>query len=91
MSQPSPFSYDASMQKFHQSLRRSLSGAVLPRSALLPDAKLTLALNDIAYAVRQRRQTHDLVPRACAAFADFAAKHEAEPRSDAAQQLRSAQ
>lgn len=73
----SPFSYEELLQAFKEAINCVLSGAVLSPTSALFDVPLTLALLDVAHAVREERPTGPLVTRACAAFADYAADHEA--------------
>jgi hypothetical protein len=80
---PQPPSYDALLRDFKIALGRVLSGSVLPGNGI-PDGPLTLALLDIAFAVRDGQPTNYLVSRACFEFSKFAATFdEIEPESRA--------
>ncbi len=85
-----PLSYEQLLHAFKDAIDCVLSGAVLPPIAALFDVPLTLALLDVAHAVREERPTGPLVTRACAAFADYAADHEARqaPRGARVQHIK---
>jgi hypothetical protein len=78
-------SYENLLQAFKQAINTVLSGAVLPPVSPLFDVRLTLALLDVAHAVREERPTQYLVARACAAFTTYVADAEAKQRSEEAQ------
>lgn len=72
-----PLSYEELLAAFKEAINCVLVGGVLPPVSALFDVGLTLALLDVAYAVREERPTQYLVARACAAFATYAAEEEA--------------
>lgn len=72
----SPPSYEELLRAFKEAINTVLSGAVLPPITGLFDVPLTLALLDVAHAVREERPTQYLVARACAAFVAYAADEE---------------
>ena len=81
---PQPPSYDELLREFKIALSRVLSGSVMPPGNAIPDGPLTLALLDIAFAVRGGQPTNYLVSRACFEFSKFAATfEEIEPQSPA--------
>ena len=69
-------SYEEFLHAFKDALDRVLAGQVLPPIFAMFDAALTLALLDIARAVREQRPTQPHVNRACIAFATCAADHD---------------
>ena len=69
-------SYEEFPHAFKDALDRVLAGQVLPPIFAMFDAALTLALLDIARAVREQRPTQPHVNRACIAFATCAADHD---------------
>jgi hypothetical protein len=71
-----PLPYPALARAFKEAINSVLAGAVLPPISAMFDPPLTLALLDVAYAVREERPTQYLVARACAAFATYAADQE---------------
>jgi hypothetical protein len=71
-----PLSYEEMLNDFRDGLDRVLSGATPPATVATSDVSMTLALLDIAHAVREKRPTKGLVTRACAAFAAYAADQE---------------
>jgi hypothetical protein len=77
--QDAPLPYEELLHAFKDALNRVLSGAVLAPTSARFDLTLTLCLLDIAHAVRQGRQTQNLVARACEAFAVYAADEAAAP------------
>jgi hypothetical protein len=69
--------YDTLLREFKIALSRVLSGSTMPGNAI-PDGPLTVALLDIAFAVRAGQPTNYLVSRACFEFSKFAATTEAK-------------
>jgi hypothetical protein len=84
----SPLSYEELLRAFKEAINSVLAGAVLPPISALFDVPLTLALLDVAHAVREERPTEYLVARACAAFATYAADYEARQAPQEARVLR---
>jgi len=74
-------SYDQLLREFKLALARVLSGSIMPPGTAIPDGPLTLALLDIAYAVRNGQPTNYLVSRACFQFSRVAAASEPEGSS----------
>ena len=76
-----PLDYDDLLQDFKRALGHVMSGSVLPPTRAAFDIKVTLALLDVAHAVRSGRPVHDLVSRACNEFSSYAAQSGAVRRS----------
>ncbi|WP_155769059.1 hypothetical protein [Mycobacterium asiaticum] len=60
------------MQEFKGGLIRVLSGQVVSPVCMAFGINVTLALLNVAHAVRQGRPTHDLIMRACGEFSSYA-------------------
>jgi hypothetical protein len=69
-------SYEGLLHAFKDALDRVLAGQVVPPAFAMFDAALTLALLDIARAVREQRPTQPHVSRACVAFATCASGYD---------------
>jgi hypothetical protein len=69
-------SYEDFLHAFKDALDRVLAGQVVPPAFAMFDAALTLALLDIARAVREQRPTQPHVSRACVAFATCASGYD---------------
>lgn len=68
MRQPESSSYEDLLQAFKEAINRVLTGSGLPPAFARLDVPLTLALLDVAHAVRHKRPTHVAVANACNAF-----------------------